>query len=289
LNKEIKKNEKPPIGWLNMAQIPKLVGKSRSWCEKYVDENLIKENSDKKLIKQYLDKNNNLIYYYSPELVILIKEGAKKFAKPPKGWFNMYELRKKMKKSRFWFEKRIITILEKNKDQNWQENYSDKGGNLVMYYSPEMIDLFKKEVNEYTEAPDGWLTCASIKDLLDRSQGWCEKKIRIILSENPDKDWENKYLSKHNGILRVHYSQELIDILKQEADKYESAPEGWFNISEIAKLVGMGEDWTSKNLKKIIEKNPDKDWKKKYLDGINNVNYHYSSEVVEKLKELIVL
>jgi DNA-binding Lrp family transcriptional regulator len=100
----------------------------------------------------------------------------------------------------------------------------------------------------------------ALSKIVGKSNLWCENRIPKILEDNQDKEWKKKYLDKSYRLL-VHYSPELISLLKEESNKYEKPPVGWLPLASLADLVGRSAPWCSSRIKKfcslivVLEKN----------------------------------
>ncbi|MDD2656803.1 MAG: hypothetical protein PHQ18_04550 [Patescibacteria group bacterium] len=162
-----------------------------------------------------------LTVYYSPELISLLEDEVNKYEEAPEGWWNIKHVAKLVGKSRKWCFNMISQFLDANPDKDWQEEYSNKSGKLLTYYSPELIALLEKEANKYEEAPEGWLNMGQIPEVLGKSRRWCEKKIKFILEGNIDKNWQKEYLDKSTKV-NFHYHSDLIKKLIELRDQEDT-------------------------------------------------------------------
>ncbi|MDD2656697.1 MAG: hypothetical protein PHQ18_03985 [Patescibacteria group bacterium] len=123
LEEESNKYEEAPEDWLTLSDISDFLKRNNKWCQARLTM-FLESNPDKEWQGKYLDKRNRQVcVHYSPELIALLEGEVNKYDKAPVGWLNLYELRKKFKKSRVWCEKRMKSILEVNSDKEWQREY----------------------------------------------------------------------------------------------------------------------------------------------------------------------
>jgi transposase len=116
--------------------------------------------------------------------------------------------------------------------------FKDKRGRIREYYSLGLINIVKKEIGRFIEAPEGW----KLNSDISKELGVTEKVIRRIANNHRENHTEyyREFKSKIGKVFE-YYSPELVEIIKQEYMKElpSEPPENWQSVEEIAKQTGV--------------------------------------------------
>lgn len=201
----------------------------------------------------------------------------------PSDWLTRTELIRKIDIS--YTEKNIKKVqdfinsrLEINPKLAMQ--YRDVNGIVRAHYSPELFNDVVKEFTQIEYAPAGWLTKTALSEKINVESLTFQDFANECIATNSELA---RLYKDGSGILRIHYSPELIDIVTKKYAKYEYAPSNWLNITALINKVGMA--YSTKNKEKVqafidkcVTDNPE--LSKQYRDVMGRVATHYSPELL---------
>ena len=192
--------------------------------------------------------------HYSPELIKIIRKEINKIPKAEgmyKDWRTNNLLAEEFSLSEPTVKKIADQYLETNPE--YFKELRSKGG-ITIYYSPELIEIIRKEINKIPKAEGGykgWVTSNFLAQDLGVGQSTVKKISDQYVKSNPE---YFKELKPTRGPFTVHYSPELIEIIKNNIRGFEKAPRDWKpkeNLEQKLRDMGLSED----EIRNIIEKN----------------------------------
>jgi hypothetical protein len=155
-------------------------------------------------------------------------------------------------------------------NQQWFKQYRNRMGQVREHYAPELVDIIKNGF-----APNDWLNTTEIAKKFNVSKFLIES-IFIKYSELYN-DLVKKYVDESNKS-RNYYAPKLVNVIKEELDKYQLAPEGWLTNGGLTKKHSKN-FVTIKNIaNQYRETNPQ--WFQQYRNKIGQVREHYAPELV---------
>ncbi len=260
-----------PRGWLTNNKLSDRLGVSRQKI-KIVAKKFIVVHPE--WARGYVSKRGQADIHYSPELVDLIKRDLLKHEKAPEGWATRGELAKKWHRADRTIEK--WTKPFKKSHPQWFKVFVGKNiPRSNMHYSPELIDKISKNLSDY-EVSIGWLTIGRLAKELGKAHITVQKISKRYRSTHTE------WFKQSFGF--TYFSPELVEIIKKEATRYSSSPEGWMTSGELEKLLNRDRDTIRKFADKFKNEHPE--WFQRFLQRkINRPEICYSPELVERIKE----
>jgi AraC-like DNA-binding protein len=220
--------------------------------------------------------------HYSPELVSIITEKAEKIqqiTEAPEGWKTKKSLTAELGSN----HDKIKGIVNKYRETSpeYFKDFKSSVGPIREHYSPELIELIKKELEQFAaipEAPDGWETLTSLSQGLGHSKNKILNIVSKYRESNPEyfKEYKDKI-----GRIPEHYSPELITVIKKELEQFAAipeAPEGWKTNAAISDDLGVAERTIKRISTSYLETNPE--YFKEYKDKTKKISMHYSPELI---------
>jgi hypothetical protein len=147
------------------------------------------------------------------------------------------------------------------------------------HYSPVLVDMIEKELNEYALAPEGWMVNKALAILVDKEFSTVQKAVNPYKKTNPD--WFKFFLGK-GGSAGEHYSPDLVEAIRKEFGKYDVAPDGWLTSGATATLVGKNAETVRKVAASYRKANPE--WFKFFLAKRGGLVEHYSPDLLVTIK-----
>jgi len=222
--------------------------------------------------------------------------------KAPDGWMTMTALAEELETGWKTIERIKGKLLgpAEAEDLGWVEKFKDSGGRTHWHYSPALIDEIKKKYNELVNvdiAPADWKTAGRIDKELHISYGTIKDIEKKLLEANPALgEWVGRYKKSPKGKPLVHYSPELIELIRKEYEKISRAPDGWLTLRAAEKK--LQEDFNKIShgtIKRIAEElvkgaygaNSEFDsteWVGTYRSRGHKIS-HYSPELIELIRK----
>lgn len=276
ISKQLSEHQSAPEGWMTLNKIKGEFGKDWLTVKKISDSY---RNFHPEWFAVYLEKGGRKAEHLAPELVKAIANELGESELPPDGWLTMGELTKRFKKS-YDLLKRLI---DKYKETNplSAKVYLSPSGNSWEYYSPDLVDAIREELDEYESAPAGWMTNQGLANQINSTKYIVRKaanKYRAAHSE-----WFKVY-SNISGFLSEHYSPELIERVVEDVQKFESAPDGWMTKTGLIKKFKRSPGVIDDQIGVYKKLNPE--WCKEYLGKSGNLSEHYSPDLVGELMRI---
>jgi len=235
------------------------------------------ERKDKTDIKKEILKKYKEVKVGKKEKV---DKTRKEYEYAPEGWMTKKPIAEILGVSIKYLNERIKVLLEKNPE--WARNYSIPRGHIIKHYSPEMIEALRIEAESAKEAPDGWMTINSLSNSLGVNTRVINKIINKFRVNNPK--WFKKFKTS-TGHLWIHISPELIEIVKEDINSREKAPEGWMTENALKEKLSIHHRTVGAIANKFRESNPE--WFREFWTETGNVWEYISPALVEIIsKEL---
>jgi hypothetical protein len=149
--------------------------------------------------------------------------------------------------------------------------------------SEEVMRVVSKMIEEKAEkAPAGWMTENRLGKELARNPFYLRKVAGRYREENPD--WFRDFIDSQ-GVLREHFSPDLVGIIKEILGSQEKPPAGWVHMRDLAKKLNSGYARIFNAVAQYRESHPE--WFKEYLGRNGVMVEHYSPELVLKIEEAL--
>lgn len=132
----------------------------------------------------------------------------------------------------------------------------------------------KKE--EILPVPEGWKTDGALAQELKISNRTTERIGNRYRNTNPEYFVEYK---DSKGRVWEYNSPEMVEIITEEAQKHEAAPEGWMTNTGLASNLAVGKVLPKKIADQYRESNPE--YFVEYKDKVGKTTEHYSPELVK--------
>ncbi len=201
----------------------------------------------------------------------------KNIQEAPKGWMNKTAAARLLGLHKVT-AKRMIEKYRKNHPEWFGEYQATGRARTGEYISPELIRQLQEDIDNWVdEAPEGWMTVASLAKALKVSHNYVEKLIEIYGKTKPE--CFAKYL---NGIRRpcVHMSPELVKIVSDKIlSRPDYAPDGWYTNGGLAYILGVDGGTVHKIVEPYRHEQPD--WFKNFLEKNCKESVFYAPDLVE--------
>ena len=259
--KELQNTKPAPEGWYTIKGLAKEIGLITKTIKTLL-------NSHPEIQSKEYKINNGVFPYYNLEEVKNLPE-IKEFldAEPaPEGWYTIGGLAKKMN-----LDGQTIKKILNNYPEVQPKEFRPHHKVSTYYFLEEVKNL--PEIKEFLDvglAPKEWYTIGG----LARKIGFSHMMIKKIINNHPEV--QTKKCWSHKGVLPCYYLEEIENLpeIKEFLDA-ESAPEGWYTISGLARII----DANYQTIKKILNNHPEiqpKEYKTK-----NGIFPHYYLEEAE--------
>lgn len=136
-----KESLKPPAGWMDRNYIVRLVGRNGQYIGKKISQ--YRTGHPEWFSKYFVGKGGKPIEFCSSEFVNVIKEELKQL-EPPEGWINTNNFSTLFRKNSEPIKK--ATMKYRQGHPEWFKQYASKNGLIVEFYSPELVELMKKDL-----------------------------------------------------------------------------------------------------------------------------------------------
>lgn len=264
--------EGPPRGWSNLRNITAITGRSYQ--------------IHRELIEPYRESNpewfrtatykGSLIEYYAPELVeIVLKSIA---PRPPNDWVPASAIAQRTGVSR----KLIASIIDETIGEHSEAvGEFQKVARKTSYYSPEYAEFIAKRVEERKklERPnENWLTCGALADELKIAYTTVQRMAEGHRDAHPE--WFVNYYTTNN-IFGEHFAPELTQIIRDNINSREKAPEGWLYTRLLARQAGITRECCNAIVEEYRSSHPE--WFRLYFNEYSQELEYYSPELVAKV------
>lgn len=275
IQKEIKSMTEAPDGWETSWSAEKKIGMSRYLIIKTVDKY---RQTHPNYFKEYKVPGGRIVEYYSPELVEILGQEFEKSKDAPEGWKTNRALCVQLNTS----GPPISKIAEGYRKSNpeYFEEFRDIVGKVTEHYSPELVEILKKEFHRNKDAPEGWKTNTALSSELDIAAPTVSKIAEKFRQTNPE--YFNNFKNIQGRVFE-HYSPELVEKITNEIKKIEDAPEGWEIKKSLSKVLNITGATVGVMAEKYRASHPEYFKEFKIVRG--RIYEHYSPELVSLLKE----
>jgi len=196
------------------------------------------------------------------------------------GWIKPSELGDK-----FNISNNTVKVFAESFRKNypgWFSKFKDLNGAIAEYYSSELIKKINEEFELREFAPEGWMVKNEAKILFKKTTAAIKKVVEKYRKSNPE--WFHEYLCD-NGVLREHYSPELVAAINVEFNSQNLAPKDWLTMNQFSQTIGRHETTVKRLTKKFRIDHPE--WFRWCVDRLGRSFEFYSPELVRKIKESI--
>ena len=174
---------------------------------------------------------------------------------------------------------RALAETFRSEHPEWFKKYLDKTNHAREYYSPELVEVIKKDFRDREYAPEGWRTRGELAQELGRKSTTIKAMAERFRVDHPD--WFKKYFDQQQKRYE-YYAPDLVEAIRKESQDMEPAPEGWMTKEGLS--TELGRKWDT--IRKIAEtfRNDHPEWFKKYSVGKGGSFEHYSPELVAEIR-----
>jgi hypothetical protein len=247
-------------GLLAAYSIAKIIGRSKEWTRKKLDElnfKPIKTEEYRPGITRKLHDSEAL------EGVWIASKSIRKSI----GRLTMSQIERATGQSR----RRIKSITSRYGIEPQTERHADNGL-TIMTYPEETIGIVEVDVDERPKPAGDWLTRKEIANALGKKFGWVDrhiKKYKDLTEDRLDKTYKS----------RCHYPPHVVDMLRQEIESLDPFEEGeYLTAYSMSLALGRNQKWTKDKLKELGVK------PKTMLDKAGVPRNHYLPETLTALE-----
>jgi len=239
----------PPEGWITNSALSIAIGKSYSTVKNTAEGF---RAAYPEWFKNYYSAKGRIDEHYSPELCLLITDALAEYGDAPTGWLPESKLAQQLGKANATIGK--IADKYRTEHPEWFKEYLNPRGRRFEHYAPALIGKIEAEVNEYEDAPVGWLSMHGLHEKTKKTEIQISRKLDVYRAEHPE--WFKEYYN-FAGSVSEHYAPELVKIVIEEFGKVSLPPEGWLNATEAARQTGMGYRLFKVAIQKYADQFPD--------------------------------
>jgi SNF2 family DNA or RNA helicase/ubiquinone/menaquinone biosynthesis C-methylase UbiE len=241
--------EPAPEGWVTIGGLAKAMGKDWGTAKKAVEE---ARELHPEEFGTFAGKGSSASEYISPALAATISERLTPLPAAPEGWMRRNELAQYLQKSGPTIKAWSLPFVKNNPD--WAQKFGTAKGQMAEYYSPELVERLLREYGIRNPAPDGWET---INDVC-KDTGLTPIQVERIAEQHKEEhpEWFG-LLAARNGNLAHHYSAELVQVIREEAERQLNIPEGWVHHSDLADEIGVSSTTLMKSASAFREEHPE--------------------------------
>ncbi|MBU0731441.1 hypothetical protein KKC88_01005 [Patescibacteria group bacterium] len=277
IRKKIEDSRYIPENWISRSQLLKEFNITNAKTIENVAKKI--EGYDKSTYDRYaLIGKRKLGTYYSPELAEKIREVFLNQDSPPENWITVSSLAKSLD-----VDYKVIKKLSNEQLEIDSEGIKEiklSSGRTATYISPELIKIFSEKISAIEHAPPNWKTAHALGKELNIAPATTSRFANQFKSDHPD--WF-KFYKLESGPIRLHFSPEIIELLKEEIKKREAPPEDWIANTTLSKEIGKSQEYTQAIADLFREDHPD--WFKMYYK--TEWYEYYSPELIQAIKDEI--
>jgi len=253
----------PANDWYLQSELEDILGKSTSWIKKRVKDYEIQSSPRTALI------SGEVVPHYPPEALALLTDLLEEIPPPALDWMTEQGMARELGVDPGWIRARIVPY------RNLAEQRLNIGNIPHLHFPPSVFDELTCLLNEVPTAEAGWLTAGEIEKLLSLSDTWVSKRLE------PYKDQAVSLRSSVNRPL-YHYPPEVVELLRDEAEKLAPPAQDWITKKKMSKILGKHGSWIDLRLSKVHAR------PEMRRDSLGREFIHYSPFVYQRLHDLMV-
>lgn len=179
----------------------------------------------------------------------------------------------------------IEAIVRKYKKSNpdWLKRYATMRGDVAIHYSPELVEMIKKKLNErelVPLVPDGWLNLAAFSLKAGIAPQTLRAYVESYRQDYPQ--WFGNYRNHLNQQVE-HLHPDLVDTVYREVKKTELAPAGWLTKNAFAQKSGITFDAIQNKVEKYRIDHPE--WIKTFRGTMGRRSEHLHPDLIKIIQE----
>lgn len=270
-----------PIGWVNRRQLARNLNRAVETLDS-IAEQYREEHPDWFCL--YKNAQGGVFEYYHPDLVTKLTVELEVSNQVPEGWLTVGDLATALGVNRNTANKMIGQYREEHPD--WFGTYPNPRNNLraAMFVSPDLFGVIKAEVLKIETVPEGWVTRNKLAVGLNVSDALVSRLAEQYREEHPD--WFQLYRSDQGRVLE-HYHPDLIQVIREGAHRYETAPDGWETAGSLAAKLGIKQPKARELAEQHSESYPEEFREYKTKGG--GIRRHYGPRIVEIVRSYVEL
>ncbi len=219
--------------------------------------------------------------HISPDGLEYIQELTEKYPPAPAGWVTEHQIRKATRLHIQTIKRRCAHYRISNPE--WFVKFTNSGGMIVEYLSPEMQAILYEQNGTLEFAPEGWYTLEQIEHLIGRTEFVIAPLLTVAVDQFPG---SYKVYRGKNGRQIMHYTMEVVGWVKEELAKRKPAQPGWMTEYAMAQQLGRTRKWIQARIQQYLGMHHDAAEMQETLDG--RYLLHYNPEVVNHLQQLTI-
>jgi hypothetical protein len=162
------------------------------------------------------------------------------------------------------------------------ENFKSKPGSFREYYSPQLVEIIRKEIEKRKEAPEGWGTPNMLAYQLNVATVTIQKIANYYQEVNPEYFCD---FTLKTGNVCLHYAPQLVEIIRRKVEERKEAPENWKTCGALARELSVAFPTIGKIAEQYRIENPR--YFGYYLDTTKKLSEHYSPELIKFIRNKI--
>ncbi len=266
--------EDPPQGWLNNTATKEITGAGRTTILTIIGPY---REEHPEWFKGYRARGSRVVEFYHPDLVKIIQKEVGN--KAPEGWEMGRTLSRELKVSDNLLQARAEQYREEHPE--WFKDYRNSKGQRYAHFAPELVATLRAEISGVVEAPEDWSTTNSLAETCALSSEHVRKLAEQYREEHPE--WFAVHRDRNSHKTVLHYSPELVALVKAEVQAIEPAPKGWSTTSRAATKLGVDFNTAVQLAEQYREEHPE--WFVVYRTGQKRPHLHLAPELVAAMRK----
>ncbi len=257
---------KVPKDWVKLIDLVSLL-KVEDYVIRHIAEKYKKEHPE--WLKLFRTEEGRFLEYLHPDLIAIIRSELEGRERAPEGWMNAFALSKTGIGSR----DTIDSIAARYRDDHpeWFKFFYPETGSATEYLHPDLIAIIRSELEGRERAPEGWMNAFALSKTGIGSRDTINKHAEQHRAEHPE--WFKEFWPI-KGPSGEYLHPNLVEIIRQELNKFEFAPDGWMNRSQISVLETGGDKIINRIVGPYRTSHPE--WFKEYktVTGLKIEHFH---------------
>lgn len=177
---------------------------------------------------------SGLVVSTNPEEVMRVVNELKEdqYSLPPQDWINISNLSKEVGKQIYTIKVHIDKFRQDH--PNWFRRFVSQRGTVKEYFSPELANIIRQEMNSKLPKPEGWEINFTISTRLKRGERTVEKIANKYRIDHPE--WFGFFASPTRPI-NEYYSPELIARIEAELGQPIPPPDNWLHLEDVSRKL----------------------------------------------------
>lgn len=290
--RDIRDQMRAPVeGWMNMPSIEVELNISRPTLEDLINEH---RKSDPDYFRVFKRDNGQIMEYFSPELVNLIREQA--IARnitadtPPEDWVTYREAASEAGVDKGTVERFVDQYKDKQPEHFGRFKKKDgRNARVGEYVSPVIVGILKGELDKFPQAEEKWVNPRALASEFGISVVVVRNLAERHRKEHPD---SFQILKTKDGKTTEHFLAGLADSLREEITTCLTKPaDTWMDRRLIHTDLGISKTTVMKKLEEYRKTYPQ--YFRLFLDrsvkvGSRAIREYVAPELVALIKQDVI-